>query len=100
LQAKTLGGEIRPKTGYFPSAYTTQHVCKGANLIAEYEKGILTRKYIYGPGLDKPICMIGSASNEYHYYCDDFGSIKFKIRSTWNGKGTSYPPEADKMYDD
>ncbi|MHC4637755.1 MAG: hypothetical protein ACYTBV_09675 [Planctomycetota bacterium] len=36
------------------------------------------RKYIYGPGIDQPICMIavdGETETRYYYHFDGLGSI-------------------------
>lgn len=38
---------------------TTQYCYDGDQVIAEYENGTLKRKFIYGPGIDEPIIMIG-----------------------------------------
>jgi hypothetical protein len=39
----------------------------------------LTKKYIYGPGLDNPAAMInvsGTSQTWYYYYADALGSIR------------------------
>src|SRR3989339_1350775 len=63
-------------------AYDGQTVMKylydGGQIIAEYDgSGSLLHKYIYGPGVDQPICMIdvtdGNAVSYYHF--DGLGSV-------------------------
>jgi len=56
-------------------------------VIAEYENDTLVRKFIYGPGIDEPVCMIDVAddepvcmidvadSNTYYYHYDGLGSV-------------------------
>jgi RHS repeat-associated protein len=46
-------------------------------VIAEYDgSGTLLRKYIYGPGVDEPICMIDVATeSRYYYHYDGLGSV-------------------------
>ena len=55
----------------------------------------LTKKYIYGPGMDNPVAMIdvGSSETWYYYYADALGSIRLMT----DGGGTikesySYDP--------
>jgi len=44
-------------------------------VIAEYDnEGNLLRRYIYGPGIDEPICMI-AGSDVYFYHFDGLGSV-------------------------
>ena len=56
---------------------TTKYCYDGDQVIAEYENGALVRKFIYGPGIDEPICMIDVAhSNDvYYYHFDGLGSV-------------------------
>jgi hypothetical protein len=47
-------------------------------VIAEYENGDLMRKYVYGPGIDEPVCMItwnGVTWVRYYYHYDGLGSV-------------------------
>jgi RHS repeat-associated protein len=47
-------------------------------VIAEYdENDNLLRKFVYGPGIDEPICMIDVADNNavYYYHFDGLGSV-------------------------
>ena len=46
-------------------------------IIAEYDgNGTLLRKFIYGPGIDEPVCMINVAnSHKYYYHHDGLGSV-------------------------
>jgi len=63
-------------------AYDGQTVCKylydGQHIIAEYDgSGSLLHKYIYGPGVDQPICMIDveNSNAAYYYHFDGLGSV-------------------------
>ncbi len=50
----------------------------GGHVIAEYDgNNNLLRKYIYGPGVDKPVCMIEVADSNaaYYYHFDALGSV-------------------------
>ncbi len=62
-------------------AYDGQTVMKylydGQHIIAEYDgSDSLLHKYIYGPGVDQPICMIDVANSNatYYYHFDGLGS--------------------------
>jgi hypothetical protein len=58
--------------------YSTRYVCDGDSVIAEYDgNNNLLRKYIYGPGIDKPVCMIEVADSNavYYYHFDALGSV-------------------------
>ena len=58
--------------------YTTKYCYDGGNVIAEYDyNNNLLRKYIYGPGVDEPVCMIDAVDNdaEYYYHRDGLGSV-------------------------
>lgn len=57
---------------------TTRYVYSGAQVVAEYENSTLARKYIYGPGIDEPVCMIdvdGQTETRYYYHRDGLGSV-------------------------
>jgi len=57
---------------------TTQYCYDGDQVIAEYDgSGALLRKFIYGPGIDEPICLIEVADNNavYYYHFDGLGSV-------------------------
>ena len=50
----------------------------GPHVIAEYDgNNNLLRKYIYGPGIDQPVCMIEVADSNavYYYHYDGLGSV-------------------------
>jgi len=50
----------------------------GSHCIAEYDANdTLVQKYIYGPGVDQPICMIDVADSNavYYYHFDALGSV-------------------------
>jgi RHS repeat-associated protein len=50
----------------------------GDQCIAEYDANdVLLRKYVYGPGIDQPICMIevADANAAYFYHFDALGSV-------------------------
>ncbi len=49
--------------------YSTRYVYEGPHVIAEYDgNNNLLRKYIYGPGIDQPVCMIEVADSNATYY--------------------------------
>jgi len=57
---------------------TTKYCYDGGQVIAEYDgSDNLLRKFIYGPGIDEPICMIDVADNNavYYYHFDGLGSV-------------------------
>jgi RHS repeat-associated protein len=60
-------------------ATITKYVYDGDQCIAEYDgSSNLQRKYIYGPGIDQPVCMIeaaGSYAGTYYYHFDALGSV-------------------------
>ncbi|MDD5135266.1 MAG: hypothetical protein PHP01_07640 [Phycisphaerae bacterium] len=42
----------------------------------EWENGTMSRKFVYGPGIDEPIMLIdGSSGNKYYYHYDGLGSV-------------------------
>ncbi|MDI6450233.1 RHS repeat-associated core domain-containing protein [Anaerobaca lacustris] len=57
----------------------TKYVYDGAQCIAEYDgDDVLLRKFIHGPCIDEPICMIeaaGSYAGTYYYHYDALGSV-------------------------
>ena len=58
--------------------FSTRYVYDGGHVIAEYDgNNNLVRKYIYGPGIDKPVCMIEVADSNapYYYHYDALGSV-------------------------
>jgi RHS repeat-associated protein len=58
-----------------PESRVTRYVYDGDQIIADYDDiGGLQRKYVYGPRIDKPICMIASGST-YYYHFDGLGSV-------------------------
>ncbi|MHC4122456.1 MAG: RHS repeat-associated core domain-containing protein [Planctomycetota bacterium] len=56
---------------------TTEYIYDGDRVIAEYENDTLVRKFIYGPGIDEPICMIDVTDSNaiYYYHFDGLGSV-------------------------
>jgi len=55
-----------------------KYLYDGDHIIAEYDAtGALVHKYIYGPGVDQPICMIdvADANATYYYHFDGLGSV-------------------------
>ena len=72
-----LGRRISKTTG----GVTTEYVYDGDQVIAEYDDSggsmQLARKFIYGPGIDEPICMIDVAGGGalYYYHFDGLGSV-------------------------
>jgi len=57
----------------------TKYVYDGDQCIAEYDANdVLLRKYIHGPSIDEPICMIeaaGGYAGTYYYHFDALGSV-------------------------
>jgi len=61
--AKTVGG------------VTTKYLHDGDQVIMEYDgAGQVLRRYVYGPGIDQPVCMKTTAS-AYYYHYDGMGSV-------------------------
>jgi len=62
---------------------TTKYVYDGDQVIAEYEYDdvnqvdVLVRKFVYGPGIDEPICMVDITREGaiYYYHYDGLGSV-------------------------
>lgn len=73
----TAGRRIE-KTVYGSPNQITRYLYDGDQVIAEYDgNDTLLRRFIYGPGIDEPICMIDVAGgNEvYYYHFDALGSV-------------------------
>ena len=71
-----LGRRIS-KTIYGSPNVVTKYAYDGDRILAEYDgSGTLRRKFIYGPGMDEPICLIEVADNNavYYYHFDGLGS--------------------------
>ncbi len=61
---------------------TLHFVYAGPQILAEYDgAGNLLRKYIYGPGIDEPLCLITAGSQRYYYHADAQGSVGFLTNS-------------------
>jgi RHS repeat-associated protein len=59
-------------------SYTTTYLHDGDHIIAEYDgNSNLVRKYVYGPRVDEPVCMIDLADSNavYYYHFDGLGSV-------------------------
>ncbi|MBU2221401.1 MAG: hypothetical protein KJ722_02160 [Candidatus Omnitrophica bacterium] len=58
---------------------TVNYIYDGDQVIAEYDcTGKLLRKYVYGPGIDEPICLTtytSQAATRYYYHFDGLGSV-------------------------
>jgi len=68
------GRRIAKVTG----SVTTTYCYDGDQVIAEYENAALKRKFIYGPGIDEPVCLIdvnGQTETFYYYHYDGLGSV-------------------------
>jgi RHS repeat-associated protein len=66
------------RTIYGSPNVTIRYVYDGAQILAEYNgAGTLRRKFVYGPGLDEPICLIDVANGNaaYYYHLDGLGSV-------------------------
>jgi RHS repeat-associated protein len=64
------GRRVSKTTGGVATAYAYD----GDQVIAEYQGDTLVRKFIYGSGIDEPICMIIS-EGIYYYHFDGLGSV-------------------------
>ena len=54
---------------------TSKYVYDGDQIIAEYDgSNNLVRKFVYGAGIDEPVCMIVGSSTYYYHY-DGLGSV-------------------------
>lgn len=63
---------------------TTSYVYDGNQVIAEYNSsGQMLMRYVYGPGIDQPICMITGA-NAYYYHFDGLGSVVVLTNTSGN----------------
>ena len=57
------------------NAVTTDFLYDGNNVIMEYDgTNTMTRRFIYGPGIDDPVCMI-TPTGRYFYHADALGSV-------------------------
>lgn len=58
----------------------TKYRYDGDRVITEYDgNDTLLRKFIYGPGIDEPICMIdvdGETETNYYYHYDGLGNVE------------------------
>ncbi|MFH1230489.1 MAG: RHS repeat-associated core domain-containing protein [Planctomycetota bacterium] len=54
---------------------THNYIYDGDQVIAEYDSsGILSKKYVYGLGIDEPI-LLDNGTNKYYYHFDGLGSV-------------------------
>jgi RHS repeat-associated protein len=66
------------RTIYGAPNITIKYAYDGDRIIAEYDgSGTLLRKFVYGPGIDEPICLIEVAESNavYYYHFDGLGSV-------------------------
>jgi RHS repeat-associated protein len=66
------------RTIYATPNATIRYAYDGDRILAEYDgSGTLLRKFVYGPGLDEPICLIdaGNGNAAYYYHLDGLGSV-------------------------
>ena len=78
-----FAGRRLKKTVYGSPDVVTKYCYDGDQVIAEYDYNDvsqnyeLARKFIYGLGIDEPICMIDVADNNavYYYHFDGLGSV-------------------------
>ena len=87
VSVKKEGGEVDFKYDYLgrrvektihDSQTTIHYTYDGDQVIAEYEGSTLKRKFVYGPGIDEPVCMIvvdGQTETKYYYHYDGLGSV-------------------------
>ncbi len=78
----SVGYVYDPSGRRIEKRYDGQAVMKylydGDSILVEYDAtGALVHKYIYGPGVDQPICMIdvSDANATYYYHFDGLGSV-------------------------
>jgi len=63
---------------------TTKYLYDDVHILCEYDSGDqLLRKYVYGPGIDRPVRMI-SDSQTYYYHLDGLGSVVSLTDSSGN----------------
>ena len=54
---------------------TTTYFYDGGNVIMEYDHaGAMAKRFVYGPMVDEPVCMI-TPSARYYYHADALGSV-------------------------
>lgn len=74
-----FAGRRVKKTVYGSPDVVTKYCYDGDHVIAEYNGGDnLLRKFVYGPGIDEPICLIdvdGQSEDIYYYHFDGLGSV-------------------------
>jgi RHS repeat-associated protein len=72
----------------YDGATVLKYLYDGDHCIAEYDASDnLARKYIFGPCVDEPICMIeaaGSYAGTYYYHFDALGSVVALTNSSGN----------------
>lgn len=83
---RRISKKIIDTTGPTLTAYT-EYAYNGNQVVAEYDDNdldgdvdYLARKFVYGPGIDEPICMIvyntsGTETDRYFYHFDALGSV-------------------------
>ena len=71
------------RTGKTVGEASTQYILDDQREIEEWEGGELQRKFIYGVGIDEPICMLHAAGSDlYYYHFDALGSVHNLTDST------------------
>jgi len=78
-----LRGRRVRKGVYVTPNVVTKYCYDGDQVIAEYDYNStigdyeLARKFVYGPGIDEPVCMIDVAAGNkiYYYHYDGLGSV-------------------------
>ena len=55
-------------------ANSTTYLFDGDHIVAEYETGALSRKFVHGPGIDEPLMLI-AGENRYFYHANEQGSV-------------------------
>jgi RHS repeat-associated protein len=91
------GGVLRSLTG---SGSTTEFLYDGPDLIAEYQSGVVTKRYVHGPAIDEPIAYYSGASynnsNRNYFAADERGSIVAFTNNAGAGLGSNkYTPDGD-----
>ncbi|MDN6860456.1 RHS repeat-associated core domain-containing protein [Pseudomonas sp. CAN2814] len=64
----------------------------GERLLAEYQNGQLSKRYIHGPGIDEPLLSINAAGAKSWFYADHQGSLIAQANETGFSSNYSYGP--------
>jgi RHS repeat-associated protein len=79
---------------------TTEFVYDGQDLIAEYQSGVIVKRYVHGPAVDEPIAYYTGASyssaNRNYFTADERGSVVAFMDNAGTGAGSNkYTPDGE-----